>query len=170
MQTEETFNEQVSTEYVTGKIKQQLELTETINRDLHAAGKWSYFLSIVGFIGTGLMVIAGLTVSIVMAFLPNKEADIFPFPPVLLGLLYLIMAVVYFFPILYLFRFSNSIKSAVALKQQQQLAKAFTNLKAHYKTFGIIMIVFLCLYPILIIGMVLFGIFSGIGGAEGIPA
>nr|WP_321356022.1 DUF5362 family protein [uncultured Draconibacterium sp.] len=88
----------------------------------------------------------------------------------LVGFIYLIFAGVYFLPVFYLYRFSNSIKQAVALKKQDQLSNAFNNLRAHYKTFGIIAIVFMCLYPIMIIGMVLFGIFSGFGAAtEGIP-
>ncbi len=169
MSTEHTLNEQtLATENQPEAKPEKLELTEDINRNLHSAGKWSQFLAILGFIGTGFMVLAGITMSTVMAFIPGDE-DIFPFPMALLGFLYIILAGVYFLPVFYLFRFSNSIKQAVALKKQDQLSVAFNNLRAHYKTFGIIMIVLMCLYPILIIGFVLFGFLSGFGGTEGIP-
>lgn len=170
MNTENTFTEEtLPTENQPDAKPETLELTEDINRNLHSAGKWSQFLSILGFIGTGFMVLAGITMSIVTAFIPNGE-DIFPFPMALFGFLYIIFAGVYFLPIFYLYRFSSSIKQAVALKKQDQLSNAFNNLRAHYKTFGIIMIVIMCLYPIMIVGMVLFGLFSGFGAAtQGIP-
>lgn len=170
MDTENTFNEENPATKNQAEAKPEtLELTEEINHNLHSAGKWSQFLAILGFIGVGFLVLSGITMSVVMAFIPNSTANIFPFPLFLLGFLYIIFAGVYFLPVLYLYRFSSSIKQAVALKKQDQLSSAFNNLRAHYKTFGIIMIVFMCLYPILIIGMVLFGFFSGFGGSAGIP-
>ncbi|WP_319503466.1 hypothetical protein [uncultured Draconibacterium sp.] len=171
MNTENTFNEEtLPTENQPAAKPETLELTEDINHNLHSAGKWSQFLAILGFIGTGFMVLGGISVSLMTAFIPATKPNIFPFPMALFGLLYIVFAGVYFLPILYLFRFSNSIKQAVALKKQDQLSIAFNNLRAHYKTFGIIMIVIMCLYPIMIIGMVLFGLFSGFGAiGEGIP-
>ncbi|MDX8340223.1 DUF5362 family protein [Draconibacterium sp. IB214405] len=170
MNTENTFNEETLPTENQPQVKPEtLELTEEINRNLHSAGKWSQFLAILGFISTGFMILAGITMSIVTAFIPS-EADIFPFPMFLVGFIYIIFAGIYFLPIFYLFRFSNSIKQAIALKKQDQLSTAFNNLRAHYKTFGIIVIVFMCLYPVIIIGFVLFGLFSGFGSAlEGIP-
>jgi len=168
MNTDNTFNEEtLPTENQVETKPETLELTEEINHNLHSAGKWSQFLSILGFIGTGFMVLGGISVSIMTAFIPDTKPNIFPFPMALFGVIYIVFAGVYLLPILYLFRFSNSIKQAVALKKQDQLSIAFNNLRAHYKTFGIIMIVIMCLYPIMIIGMVLFGIFSGLGAAGG---
>ncbi|WP_297093464.1 DUF5362 family protein [uncultured Draconibacterium sp.] len=170
MDTENTINEETLPTEDQPQVKSEtLELTEEINQNLHSAGRWSQFLSILGFIGTGFMVLAGITMSIVTAFIPN-QTNVFPFSMALFGLIYIIIAGVYFLPVFYLYRFSSSIKQAVALKKQDQLSNAFNNLRAHYKTFGIIMIVFLCLYPIMIIGIVLFGVFSGFGAAtQGIP-
>ena len=170
MNTENTLNEEtLSTDNQPEVKPETLELTEDINQNLHSAGKWSQFLAILGFIGTGFMVLAGITMSIVTAFVPGPTANLLPFPMALFGLLYIVIAGVYFLPIYYLFRFSNSIKQAVALKKQDQLSNAFNNLRAHYKTFGIIAIVFMCLYPIMIVAMVLFGLFSGFAAHEGIP-
>ena len=170
MNTENTFNEETLPTENQPEVKPaSLELTEEINHNLHSAGKWSQFLAILGFIATGFMVLGGITVSIISAFIPS-QTNVFPFPMFLVGFIYLIFAGVYFLPVFYLYRFSSSIKQAVALKKQDQLSNAFNNLRAHYKTFGIIMIVIMCLYPIMIVGMVLFGIFSGFGAAtEGIP-
>lgn len=168
MNTEKTFNEEILPTENQAEVKPALlELTEEINHNLHGAGKWSQFLAILGFIGTGFMVLGGISVSIITAFIPATKPDIFPFPMALFGLLYIVFAGVYFLPIYYLFRFSSSIKQAVALKKQDQLSIAFNNLRAHYKTFGIIMIVVMCLYPTMIIGMILFGIFSGLGATGG---
>lgn len=145
------------------------ELTSEIINDLKIAGKWSQFLSILGFIGMGFMVVGGLGMSIAMSIIPQAQQDVFPFPMAFFGVLYIVMALVYLFPILYLYRFSAGIRQAFYKKNQEYLANAFTNLKSHYKSVGIIMIVFLCLYPILMVGMVVFGIFSGMNGADSFP-
>ncbi len=165
-----TTNEQIIPENTTSETTEsRLEITTNIQQDLHSAGKWSQFLAIMGFIGVGFMVLGGITISIIFAFIPGSEMNIFPFPAFLFGLLYLILAVVYFFPVLYLYRFSESLKMAIHQKKQAHLVNATKNLRAHYKTFGIIVIVILCLYPIFIILMILFGIFSGFQNNAGIP-
>ena len=81
---------------------------------------------------------------------------LFPFPMAFIGVLYIVMALVYLFPILYLYRFSAGIRQALYKNNQEHLVSAFTNLKSHYKSIGIIMIVFLCLYPIMLVAMVVF--------------
>ncbi|HYQ56220.1 MAG TPA: hypothetical protein VEP89_02655 [Draconibacterium sp.] len=170
MNTESNLtNASIPTVDNTGKTDSGLELTYEIKTDLHKAGKWSQFLAIMGFIGCGFMVIAAIGMSIAMTFVPIMSTEFFPFPPYLFSLFYLLIAGIYFVPILYLFRFSISIKQAITLNNQSQLSKAFANLRAHYKTFGIIIIVLLCLYPILMVLMIVFGFMAGMGGNTGIP-
>ena len=145
----------------------ELQITKDISLDLHQAGKWGKFLAIVGFVFTGFMLLIGIIMSFVMAFLPAGQNKMMPFPPFLLGVFYLILAAVYFFPILYLYRFSAGIRQALLGNNQEKLSVAFANLKAHYRFIGILTIVMLCFYPIFIVLMFVVG-FSSTGGFPGI--
>ncbi len=68
-----------------------------------------------------------------------------------LTVLYLAMAVLYFFPIYYLFQFSSKIKAALQTQSSELLEQAFSNLKSHYKFMGILLIIVLGLYAIALI-------------------
>lgn len=151
-----------------------LEITGDINVHLTDAGKWASFLSILGFVFIGLIVMGGFVMSIVFAFMPGPALGsnhFFPFPAFLIGLIYLVMGAVYFLPILYLFRFSSRIKQALKYKNQERLSSAFMNLKAHYRFIGILMIVVLALYAIMFVVMLFAGLFAGMAaGFLGTPA
>lgn len=171
MDTENQAMEPFQTEE--NKVEQEentLKITGEITSQLNDAGKWGKFLAIMGFIMMGFMVLAGFVMSIVMAFIPLPSNSPFPFPPFLFGIFYLILAMVYLFPVLYLYRFSTGIKQAILLKNQDQLTRAFFNLKAFYRFIGILTIVFLALYPLLIVGIIVIGVFSGFSHSGGLPA
>ncbi|MGZ3959302.1 MAG: DUF5362 family protein, partial [Flavisolibacter sp.] len=61
---------------------------------------------------------------------------------------YIIVAVVYFFPCLFLFRFSAGMKKALNSNSQDELDLAFQNLKSMFKYVGVITIIFLALYAL----------------------
>ncbi len=140
--------------------KKNLEITGDINKYLDSASKWSKFLAILGFVFIGIMVVAGFIMSIAMSFLPFGQNNFFPFPPFLFGLIYLVIAAIYLLPLLYLFRFSTYIQRALATGNQNLLASAFKNLKAHYKFIAIFIIVMFCLYIVMMFVMVFVGFFT----------
>src|SRR5690606_31016392 len=75
-----------------------------------------------------------------------------------LTVFYILMAVLYFFPIYYLFQFSAKMKAALAQRNSVLLEQAFENMKSHYKFMGILMIVLLGFYAIALV-------FMGLGAA-----
>ena len=94
-----------------------------------------------------------------MIFSTMSNEDMgFGFPPFVFGLIYLIIGAVYFFPILYLYRFSSLIRKALQNKDTQILDIAFRNLKAHYKYIGILMIIALGIYVLMFAGMMIGGL------------
>jgi len=101
--------------------------------------KWAKFLSILGFIGMGFMVIGGLFASVAMSRFGGSQS-------LLIGVMYIVMAAIYFFPILYLYKFSNDLKEALNRNNSSQLELALGNLKSHYKFIGILTIVLLGIY------------------------
>ena len=136
-----------------------LELQSGAIEYLREIRKWAKFLSIVGFIGIGFMLLAGIVVSISFSQFDTSDLGS-PFPTSLLGLIYVVMAAIYFFPVLYLFRFSQRMKVALNTNNSEALKQSFMNLKSHYKFMGIMMIVMFALYFVGIIVFLIIGVNS----------
>lgn len=119
---------------------------EAIN-SLTETAKWTKFLSILGFIFIGLIVVMAFFAGSMMSFLPTQQIDQMPNSlGFLFTVIYLLMALLYFFPTKYLWNFSQMIKSALANQNEEELDAALSNQKSFYKFFGILIIVFLSIY------------------------
>ncbi len=110
------------------------------------AAKWARFLAIVGFISLGLLVVFG----IVFAFTISRTMSAFETTGttatsgvfgVTTGITYLFFAAVYFFPLLYLLRFANAMRTALAANDNERLITAGQNLKACFRFIGILTII-----------------------------
>jgi len=141
--------------------KTELIISETSETYLAEIKKWANFLAIMGFVGVGFMVLAGLFMMLVFSFLPDEQ-NVFPFPATFLGAFYLIMAAVYFFPARYLYQFSTKMKYALLERNNQFLESALGYLKSHYKFIGILVIVMLTLYPIAIVVGIFFAVMNNV--------
>jgi cell division protein FtsX len=131
----------------------KIELLQETIQNLNETRKWTNFLSIMGFIFIGLMILIAFAVSSMMSTMAESESAL-PFSGTFLGFVYLIIAFIYFFPILYLYRFSKYTKKALETQNSNDLNEAFKNLKSHYRFMGIITIVMIALYAfIFLIGI-----------------
>lgn len=121
---------------------------------LKETAKWTKFLAILGFVGIGLMVLG----SLVMLFAPSSLMSNGDFPfggKIFMMLLYLAFAVLYYFPISYLYHFSENTKKAIENNDNNAIRDAFEFLKSHYKFMGILTIILLSFYAIMIfIGLI----------------
>ena len=121
---------------------------------LKETAKWTKFLAILGFVGIGLMVLG----SLVMLFAPSSLMSNGDFPfggQIFMMLLYLAFAVLYYFPISYLYQFSENTKKAIENNDNNAIRDAFEFLKSHYKFMGILTIILLAFYAIIIfIGLI----------------
>ena len=129
----------------------ELNLSNTIAGHLKEISSWSYFLSIVGFVGIGFMILVGIFFGTVMGSLPTNPYEGLGINTGYFGLIYVVIAAFYFFPVLYLFNFSRKMKSALQNKSNDDLTSAFANLKSHYKFIGIFTIVIISLYLLLFV-------------------
>lgn len=144
----------------------QLDFSPILSKHVEDIAKWAKFLSIVGFIGVGFLIL----VAIVMAYLPSINAgnefsqgmnNMGTFPAYmgsLISLIYVIIAVLYFFPVYYLYNFSNKALRAIRLKDTRTIEDSFNNLRRHYKFMGILTIIMLGIYAIGFIGLALGGL------------
>lgn len=131
---------------------------------LRISAKWTMFLSILGFIGIGFMLLFAVFMSSVMAAIPTTTPG--PDNMALGGMmgamkgfmtgLYVIIAVIYFFPIHYLYKYSKGIKSAIESGNSDILCDALVHLKSHHKFLGIMAIVCISLYILFFIGIGIF--------------
>ena len=108
--------------------------------------KWARFLSILGFVGIGFMIIVGTA----MGSIDTSEYGL-PIPGGLLGIIYTIVAAIYFFPVLFLYRFSQRMKNALTDNDPEELKLAFMNLRSHYKFIGILAIIMIVMYLLVLV-------------------
>ena len=132
-----------------------LSIDDTNRAHLSEAAKWGRFLAIVGFVVCVLIVLVGLYATFAFSAAESQLSD-FPsqyrsrsFAPGLgvgMAVLYILIAIVYFFPCLFLFRFSNAMKLALAGNDSGQLTESFKNLKVMFRYVGIFTIILLSIY------------------------
>jgi hypothetical protein len=132
-----------------------LTITEDIRSFIYESSKWTKFLSIVGFVFTGLMVMLSLSVGAIMSSMNSMVgAQNNPYAAMGTGFLtvfLLITAAIYFYPSFILFNFSAAAKQAVLYGDQESLSTAMGKLKSFFKFWGILLIVILGFYALAIV-------------------
>ena len=123
-----------------------LKITEQAKSFILETAKWAKFLAIVGFVFIGLMVLGAFFMLIAGASLPGMGGA-----GAGVGILYLLMALLYFFPTYYLLIFANKIKIGLSQSIQNDVDAGFENLKSMFKFMGILMIVVLGIYALFIV-------------------
>jgi hypothetical protein len=134
---------------------------------LNTTRKWTMFMAILGFIGIGLMIFGGLALSFIMkgvsSALPAMEGmeglegiegvDVAGaatgIASGMMMVMFLIIAVIYFFPVLYLFKFSKHTKKALETNDAAELTLGLKNLKSYWLYLGVLVIIALSVYLII---------------------
>ena len=121
------------------------------------SAKWAKFISIIGFIFCALMVIFALFAGTMFA---SMGAAFGAGSAVSGGItvFYILFAILWFFPCLYLYRFASQMQTAIENNEQVKLQNSLMNLKSYFRFMGILFIVILALYALAIIGGILMGI------------
>ena len=124
-----------------------ITITNASQQNLKEAGRWANFLAIVGFVMLGLMVLGAIAMFALGSILPLGSGV----SAGAAGVVYILMAALYFFPTYYLYQFSSKIKVGLKSTSQQDVDEAFQNLKSMFKFVGILMIIVLSIYVIMIL-------------------
>ncbi len=125
----------------------KIGLTEEATQHLASIRKWAAFLSILGFICVGLMVLFAFSFGFLMNF-AGAESELSRFPALFASFFYVVLAGIYFFPIFYLYQFSVHAKNGLGQSDVYQLTIAMKYLKSHYVFIGVLAIVAIALVPI----------------------
>ncbi len=148
-----------------------LLVNETSKVHLKIAARWAKFLSIVGFIGCGIMILVSFFIGTIFSSINSMKSlaaagNDMPVSSVsgptfsyLMTGFYLIFAILYFFPTLYLYRFATQLKLAIQHENQDYLDGSFQNISKMFRFIGICTVIMLLLYGVIIIctvGLALF--------------
>lgn len=138
------MNEEMMNSGATGLI-----VNERMKADLLSAAKWAKFLCIVCCVGVGLFVIIAISMFVFESLASNGVFGT-PFGGAM-GLLYLVFAAIYIYPLIKGFQFANSTKAACLSDDEQELARGFEGLSSLLKYCGILTIVCIAIYVLVII-------------------
>ena len=130
---------------------EQLTINSTAKNFLKETSKWAKFLSIIGFVLIGLMLVFAVFATTIFDLAAKMQPDMPESLGLVMTITYLVLAIIYFFPVYYLFKFSTKMKSALATKNEDTLMKAFEMLKSHYKFIGVFTVITLSLYALVIV-------------------
>jgi hypothetical protein len=128
----------------TGEIK----VTGSMMDSLRSIKPWTQFLAILGFVGTGFMILLGVAFMIFANFFSQQRNG----PPAFLGLIYILLSLLYFVPAFYLFKYSSSLGNFFKSNGANDLESALSHQKSFWKFTGIaaligIVLAFLGLSP-----------------------
>jgi hypothetical protein len=137
-------------------------LTAAMIRYLKEASPWLRFIGILEYIGAGLLAAGGVLVTSVFAVTGRTFGSAGTAVGAFAGLIYVVLAVISFFPARFTYYFGAKIRSYLSGNMDKDLEAAFKNNKSLWKFAGILMIVYLAFIPLGIIGMVIAAITSSI--------
>lgn len=143
--------------------KFELQLDQSAKDFLRETAKWAYFLSILGFVGIGLLVLIAIFAGTFLAAMGNMVPGMGAMGGslgLMMGVIYFLIAALYFFPVYYLFKFATNTKAAFRDNDSEALTNSFSYLKSHYKFIGITTLVVLGFYVLLLV-LAIFGALLG---------
>lgn len=136
----------------------EIQLNESAKEFLKETAKWAYFLSILGYIGIGFVVLVAIFAGTLFAFMGNMTHEMGAFGSLggtFITVLYLMLAALYFFPVYYLNKFATNAKTALRDNDSESLSTSLEYLKSHYKYIGIMTIVVFGLYILIFAGVII---------------
>ena len=120
-------------------------MSERVVASLRKTRPWVLFIAIIGFIFTALMVVASVPMFLGGSMMGGLDAGVPGMPGtgfmVGIGVMYLLMAVVYFMASLYLLRYASAIKRAVTGLNASDMESALEAQASFWKLIGILSIV-----------------------------
>ena len=135
-------------------LNYDLQLSPSSQSFLSETAKWGKFISIIGFIGCGFILIIAFFVPSIYSSLATMQgipSQVIAGSTIGITIVYILMSLLLFFPSLFLYRFSTKMKLALSTVSQENFDESFKNLKSMFKFYGILTIVMLSIYALIFI-------------------
>lgn len=121
--------------------------------------RWARFIAISGMIIIGLFIIAAFVgigfSNTTTTYSPPGTVDMSDeiSGALRMGMIIvsIVMGIITFFPLLFLLRFSNHMKTAIHANDQEAMNEAFLNMKRYFRFLGILFILGLVFYVLMIV-------------------
>jgi hypothetical protein len=137
-------------------------ISQGVIQQLAGTKGWVRFISVLVFIGAGLM----LLVALMMGLMGSAMASATKNPifsggmGVTLAVIYAIFAFVYIFPAVKLWKYATCIGRLMASGTTIDLEAALNEQRSFWKFIGILFLIVLSLYALLIVGAMVIGVFG----------
>ncbi len=145
--------------------EEKIFLTSYAIRKLDSLRKWAMFFAVLGFIFIGMGILSmigfaffGLSEAFMPQHMPNQMPAQMPTALNTINIIITLIAVViYFIPVLYMYRFSVRTKKAILKNSSESFELAIQALNYHFQFVGILTIIFLVFYVFFIGIFIIFG-------------
>lgn len=145
-------------------LNNDLQVSVPAQNFLSECAKWGRFLAIIGFILCGIMVVLAFFIPVLIMNIPPYNAMASSLSSGLatgMTIMYILLALLFFFPCFYLNKFSVKMKSSLAESSQENFDESLQNLKSMFKFYGIVAIVTLSIYALIFLAAMIGVAFSG---------
>lgn len=117
------------------EVSHEVKVTDQMMDHLRSTKMWTKFLSIMGFIGAGFIVLMGILITLAGNLFPQSQnAKI----PAFVGIIYILFSIFYIIPSIYLFKYSSALNRFVNNKIDSEMESAFSYQKSFWKFLGIV--------------------------------
>ncbi len=133
----------------------ELEITDSFKVYILDLSRWAKFLSVIGFMWCSLLFAAAFAAGYYVSKISHPGLSSLAQA---VTALFILFAVMWFYPCIYLNKFSNNVYKAIRENNQDVLEDGLLNLKSAFRLFGIVTGIILTLWVIIFL-MVFFSKF-----------
>lgn len=128
-------------------------IDEMAARYFSETGRWARFLSIIGFVFIALLALGGIFGATVLGSMGSMGMGgaFSAGAGVAMGLMYLLIAALYLYPTIALYRFGKLIRPALNMQDQRLFNEAIRNLRNVFKFMGVLTLIVVGLYALIFI-------------------
>ncbi len=138
-----------------------LEIDQSGKYNLAEAAKWAKFMGIIGMIMVVLMILGGLAfMTIGSQMLDSAQIPGLPVEGAAFGIIYIIIAALYFYPTWTLLKFGTQTRLGIKNENQAQFNEGLSSLKNCFKFVGILTVIVIAIY---VLAMVALAVGAGMG-------
>lgn len=127
--------------------------------------KWAKFFAVIGYFIIAFMVFIAIIIGLLLPKLNSGLAELQNFPiaqnSLVLALTYIILAILYIYPVISLHQFANKTNKAIQETDKNLLEEGFKKLKQHFTFVGRMTIVILVLNVLLLFVAIIGGFIGG---------
>jgi hypothetical protein len=137
-------------------------ITRGMVEHLRDTRPWVLFVSILGFVGAGFMVVLALAVAVIGA-LPTESDELGLAGGIALAAVYLLGALLYVVFAFRLYQYAAAIRSFTSSRDARSMEAALGHQRAFWRLVGIVGIVYLVILALIVLAAVVAGLLAALG-------